>query len=96
MPRFEIGYWVRTSRVGRGYVQEAVRAIARMAFDVLGAARLEILCNDRNVRSWRVAERCGFTLEGVLRSHAREVDGTLRDTRVYARLPADPDPPDVR
>jgi RimJ/RimL family protein N-acetyltransferase len=31
-----------------------------------------------------VAERAGFTLEGILRNDCRENDGTLRDTRVYA------------
>jgi ribosomal-protein-serine acetyltransferase len=86
VPRFEIGYWVRTSRVGRGYCTEAVRAIAAMAFEALGARRVEIHCNAENRASWRVAERAGFELEGVLRQMAREADGHLRDTRVYARV----------
>jgi RimJ/RimL family protein N-acetyltransferase len=33
-----------------------------------------------------VAERAGFVLEGILRHELRHVDGTLRDTRVYARV----------
>ena len=86
VPRFETGYWVRSSRARRGYATEAVRAITEAAFATLGAARVEIRCHDRNERSWRVAERAGFTLEGVLRSEQRHLDGTLRDTRVYARV----------
>ena len=86
VPRFEIGYWVRTSRVGSGYAAEAVRGLTDLAFDRLGAHRVEIRCNDRNARSWRVAERAGFELEGILRHESREVDGRLRDTRVYARV----------
>jgi RimJ/RimL family protein N-acetyltransferase len=35
----------------------------------------------RNERSWRVAERLGFVLEGVLRSDTRDPSGQLRDTR---------------
>ena len=41
VPRFEIGYWCRTSMVGKGYVSEAVVAITRFAFEKLGAARVE-------------------------------------------------------
>jgi RimJ/RimL family protein N-acetyltransferase len=86
VPRFETGYWVRTSRAGRGYATEAVGAVTEMAFGVLGARRVEIRCDDRNMRSWRVAERLGFALEGVLRHQDRSPDGSLRDTRVYARV----------
>jgi RimJ/RimL family protein N-acetyltransferase len=86
VPAFEIGYWVRRRFVGQGYCTEAVRAIAAMAFDVLKAERIEIRCDDHNDRSWRVAERCGFTLEGIRRHDARTPLGELRDTRVYVRL----------
>jgi ribosomal-protein-serine acetyltransferase len=86
VPSFETGYWVRAGFGGRGYVTEACRAITTAAFDALGAARVEIRCHDRNERSWRVAERAGFALEGVLRNESRHVDGTLRDTRVYGRV----------
>jgi ribosomal-protein-serine acetyltransferase len=84
VPRFEIGYWVRARCQGRGYATEAVRTIAERAFAELGARRLEIRMHDRNEPSWRVAERAGFALEGVLRNEQRHVDGALRDTRVYA------------
>jgi RimJ/RimL family protein N-acetyltransferase len=86
VPSFETGYWVRAGYEGRGYVTEACRAITAAAFAALGAARVEIRCHDANVRSWRVAERAGFALEGVLRNERRHLDGTLGDTRVYARL----------
>jgi len=85
-PRFEIGYWRRTDRAGRGYATEAVRALSRMAFDVLAAERVEIRMDDRNLASARVAERAGFRFEALLRREARGVDGELRDTRVYARV----------
>ena len=86
VPRFDIGYWCRTRFEGRGLVAEAVRALARMAFDQLAAARVEIRMDDRNVASRRVAERAGFSFEGVLRRELRANDGRLRDTRVYARV----------
>jgi RimJ/RimL family protein N-acetyltransferase len=89
VPKFEVGYWLRTSLCGRGYMTEAVAGITRFAFEQLGAQRVEIHADDRNVRSWRVAERLKFPLEGILRNHARDVDGGLRDTRIYAKTQAD-------
>ncbi len=86
VPRFEIGYWCRSGHTGQGLVTEAVRALSRMAFDQLQAQRVEIRMDERNTASWRVAERAGFTLEGVLRNEARDVAGGVRNTRVYARV----------
>ncbi|HEX7005226.1 MAG TPA: GNAT family N-acetyltransferase [Trueperaceae bacterium] len=84
VPRFEIGYWIRTSAAGRGYVSEAVRGLASVAFERLGARRVEIRCDDLNEASGRVARRCGFTLDGVLRNWTIGTDGTVRDERIYS------------
>jgi len=84
VPRFEIGYWCRTSLAGKGYIREAVAALTRLAFTHLGAARVEIRMDALNERSWRVAERCGFVLEGTLQHDSRSPSGELRDTRIYA------------
>ncbi|UDF35112.1 UNVERIFIED_ORG: GNAT family N-acetyltransferase [Shinella sp. XGS7] len=86
--RFEIGYWVRSSAQGQGYVSEAVRALADMAFTQLRARRVEIRADVLNTRSRAVAERCGFELEGVLRRDALNPAGEPRDTCVYARIEA--------
>jgi RimJ/RimL family protein N-acetyltransferase len=84
--RFEIGYWRKTGCEGRGIVTEAVTALARMAFDDLAARRVEIRMDDDNERSWKVAERAGFTLEALLRFDSVTPGGAPRSTRVYARV----------
>lgn len=84
--RFEIGYWLRDGREGLGYMAEAVEALVAMAFGTLVARRVEIRCDATNVRSWKVAERAGFTLEGVLRQDSATPAGVPRDTRVYAKV----------
>lgn len=84
--RFEIGYWRRTGREGRGIATEAVLALNRMAFDELQALRVELRIDNLNAPSWRVAERAGFTLEGVLRSESLAPGGAPRDMRVYSRV----------
>lgn len=84
IPKFEIGYWCRLSEQGKGYVTEGVRGLTQMAFSRLGAARVEIRCDDLNSKSYAVAERLGFQLEAVLRNDSRSPKGELRSTRVYA------------
>ena len=84
--RFEIGYWIRASAQGQGYVTEAVLALTTMAFEQLGARRVEIRMHDVNLKSRAVAERCGFELEGVLRNYGLSPDGELRNYCVYARV----------
>jgi RimJ/RimL family protein N-acetyltransferase len=87
VPKFEIGYWCRTRFAGQGYVTEAIRGIAAFAFEVLGARRLEIRCDSRNLPSARVAERAGFRLEGELRNNELDTNGHPRDTLVYSMIP---------
>ena len=56
------------------------------AFETLGAARVQLVTDERNLRSRRAIERLGATQEGILRSHQRRADGTLRDTVVFSIL----------
>ena len=87
MPKFEIGYWLRTRFAGQGYMTEAVGGITAFAFDRLGARRVEIRCDSLNRRSARVAERAGFFLEGELRNAEVGPGGELRDTLVFSMVP---------
>ena len=84
VPSFEIGYWLSTEFVGNGYVTEAVQGITKFGFEQFGAKRIAIRMDDRNSASWRVAERSGYKLEGILHNDSRATDGSLRSTRVYA------------
>ena len=89
VPAAEIGYWLRTSETGNGYMREAVTAMTRVAFGTLGLRRLVITCASTNTRSRRVAEAIGFHLEGTLRNDDRLPDGSLRDTLVFSLIDTD-------
>lgn len=86
VPKFEIGYWVRTQYVGQGYVTEAVNRLTQLAFENYGAMRVEIRMDNCNERSWRVAERAGYHLDAILRNDERTPLGELRDTRIYSKI----------
>lgn len=82
--RCELGYWILGDYEGKGYVKEAVLALEKVLFD-MGFFRVEIRCSGNNLRSGKVAERCGYQLEGRLRQHSIE-NGQRRDTLIYAKL----------
>jgi RimJ/RimL family protein N-acetyltransferase len=84
-----VGYWLRPEARGRGAATAAVQLIARWAFDELGVERLELTTAPENVASQSVAERAGFTREGVLRGLQATTHNGRQDTVMFSLLPAD-------
>ena len=86
IPKFEIGYWCRKRFQGQGYITESTEAITKFAFETLGAKRVEIRCDSKNVRSRRIPDRLEFKLEGTFRNDSLSPLGELRDTLVFAKI----------
>lgn len=86
--RAAVGFWLAPEPRGRGVATHATRLMARWAFETLGVARLELTCGPENEASQRVALRCGFVREGVLRSHM-PFKGSRRDTVMFSLLPGE-------
>ncbi len=84
--KFEIGYWVRTSQTGKGFMTEAALGITQFTINSLQANRVEIRCDTQNVRSARVAQKLGFTLEGILRNDRYDSTGKLRNTMIFSKV----------
>jgi RimJ/RimL family protein N-acetyltransferase len=89
--QLELGYIVAAEARGRGHGTAMLQALTRWAFEELGAQRAFLLISVGNAASIRVAERCGYVKEGVLRSlHLKQ--GIRGDATLWSRLPSDPDP----
>lgn len=86
---FEIGYWLRVSAEGHGYLTAAAQLVVDYAFSSLKAQRLEIRCDEKNSRSAAVARRLGFLQDGCLRHDSLSIDGVLRNTLIFSLLPED-------
>jgi len=86
VPAFEIGFFADEAHEGQGFVTESVRAVMRFVFDHLEAHRVRMECDDTNVRSRRVTERCGLVLEGHVREDKRNSDGTWSGTLRFGLL----------
>ena len=91
--RLEIGYWVRKSAQGHGYAAEIANALARYAFAVLKARRVEIRHAEGNLASQAIIRKLGFAHEGVKRQGMALPDGAIADEHLYALLSPDPLPP---
>ena len=88
MAEGELGYIVAREARGRGVAGRAICLLARWAFEELGLMRLEAWIDVANEPSVRVAERAGFTYEGIRRSvHVK--DDKRVDMAVYSLLPGD-------
>ena len=86
--RATVGYWLLPEARRKGLMTRALLLVTRWAFAELGLKRIGVLADPRNAASVNVAERAGFTREGVLRSWA-DVNGERVDHVSYSLLPAD-------
>jgi RimJ/RimL family protein N-acetyltransferase len=84
----DVGCWALPAARGRGMTTTAVSAMVRFAFGGLGLHRVSYLWAEGNQASGRVAAKCGFRLEGTLRS-AFVVAGERVDVYVAGRLATD-------
>ena len=83
-----LGYWLGLPYVKRGYMTEAVAAIAGFAFEELHLHRLEAATMPSNLASIRVLERNGFEREGLAR-RLLKINGTWEDHVLHALLADD-------
>jgi RimJ/RimL family protein N-acetyltransferase len=83
-----VGYWVGPHARGRGAATRALRLLAPWAFAELRIERLQLTTHPANEASRKVAERAGFTCDGLLRSYL-PIPGGRRDSVMYSLLPGD-------
>jgi RimJ/RimL family protein N-acetyltransferase len=83
-----LGYWVRTSRVGKGIAPTATRLLAKWGFDVLKLNRIEVVVAVGNEKSLRAAVKAGAKREGVLRNRLTLRD-KVSDAVMHSLIPED-------
>ena len=86
--RVEIGStWYARSVQRTPLNTECKRMLLGHAFETLDCIAVEFRTSFFNAASRRAIERLGARQDGILRSHTRHADGTLRDTVVFSILP---------
>jgi RimJ/RimL family protein N-acetyltransferase len=84
----DVACWALPAARGRGMTTTAVSAVLRFAYGGLDLHRVTYAWADGNIASARVAEKCGFRVEGRLRE-AWVVDGRRVDVHIAGRLATD-------
>ena len=83
--RVEIGYtWYAKSAQRSAINTECKLLLLTHAFESLGCMGVELRTHWLNHQSRNAIERLGAKLDGVLRNHQIQPDGSLRDTCVYS------------
>jgi ribosomal-protein-alanine N-acetyltransferase len=83
-----LGYWIGEPYQRRGFTTDAVRLVARFAFNTLHLHRMEAACLPENIPSQRVLEKARFVREGYARLYL-QIAGEWRDHFTYALLKED-------
>ena len=91
MRRAEAFYWLDRGARGRGIAVEALNLVTEWAFRDFDIVRAQLATHLDNERSQRVAERCGYSREGVLRAW-EPVKNEQPDVVMWSRLANDPTP----
>jgi ribosomal-protein-serine acetyltransferase len=86
--KVEVGYWLGRSLQGKGIMTAACRTVVTHLFEEIDLNRVAIHCAHGNDKSCAVAQRLGFTEEGVARE-AQLLHGRFHDLRRFAILKKD-------
>lgn len=81
----EVGYWIRSSETRTGVATEAAARVLEVAFDELALHRVVLRIAVGNRGSERVAEKLGFTREGLLRQEL-QINGQWVDHSIWGLL----------
>lgn len=81
----EAGYILLPEFWKNGYASEILRALLAFGFETLALHRVYGKCDDLNLASAHVMEKCGLTYEGTIREHVWLRDH-WRSTRYYGML----------
>lgn len=89
IPRAELAYFLSAEYEGKGIMTEVLKIIISLCFEQLGMNKLYIRVITSNDKSYKVAEKCGFIKEGVIRNDHRTFDSELVDLYYYGLTQAD-------
>jgi ribosomal-protein-serine acetyltransferase len=84
----EIGYWLSQSYQHKGIITQSCEVLIKHAFSEMGLNRIQLKVATENFKSQRVAERLGFTFEGIERDGELHSRGFV-DLKVYSLLRKD-------
>lgn len=81
-----VGYWLKKTARGSGIINKLLPTIEKLAFEDLGMNKLNLGCDVKNIASRKIAEKNGYTLDGIMRDERMWPDGSFHDECEYSKL----------
>jgi RimJ/RimL family protein N-acetyltransferase len=86
IPKAELGCYIDEGFAAKGLTSELSQVFCHFCFEEYGFEKLFLRTHHTNIAAKRLAEKCGFTLEGTLRWDYRTTAGELIDLLYYGKL----------
>ncbi|TAI47806.1 GNAT family N-acetyltransferase [Flagellimonas allohymeniacidonis] len=79
----EIGYWINSSFLNKGYATEAASAMVKAGFEFHRVKNIQIHCDSNNLISRQIPKKLGFKLIKILKEDTPTSDNNSRDTMIW-------------
>lgn len=86
IPKSEMGCYIDRDYAGKGITTKAFRLFCDHCFDVYSFQKLFLRTHHNNLAARRIAEYCGFEIEGTIRRDYKTTSGEIIDLIYYGRL----------
>jgi ribosomal-protein-serine acetyltransferase len=85
IPKAELGFYTDRNYAGKGISSKAFKLIIKHCFDELSFGKLYLRTHENNLPARRLAEKCGFEIEGRIRKDYKTTSGEIVDLIYYGR-----------
>jgi len=85
----DVAYGIGSAYRSKGFMTEALQAVIRFLLQDVGVHRMYAQVRASNLPSIKVVQKAGMVLEGSMRQHFMEADGTYVDVNIYGILQED-------
>lgn len=89
IPKAELGFYTDEKHTGKGLTSTAFALITRYGFENFGFKKLFLRTHQSNISAQRLAEKCGFEIEGRIRRDYKTTKGEVVDLLYYGKLAED-------
>jgi RimJ/RimL family protein N-acetyltransferase len=86
IPKSEVGCYIDETYAGKGITTKAVSTFCDYCFEEYKFLKLFLRTHHTNHSARRVAEKCGFEIEGTIRRDYKTTSGEVVDLIYYGRL----------
>ena len=86
IPKTQIGFYIDEAYEGKGIISKAISKIIDYCFEDKGFEKLFMRIHPENLAAKKVAEKCGFELEGTIRKDYKTPSGNLVDLLYYGKV----------